>query len=98
LLTSIQASGNGLTLTELLCGEPGIARRTAQRLFAKLIESGHTRGKVGLRPLLVLDEWLNCMQAQSVQRECSIHAVLRCSSRAKLRRHVVNLGRAAITR
>ena len=37
LLNSIQASGNGLTLTELLIAHPGIARRTAQRLIAKLI-------------------------------------------------------------
>lgn len=40
LLNSIQASGNGLTLAEVLTGHPGIARRTAQRLVAKLIESG----------------------------------------------------------
>jgi Fic family protein len=40
LLNSIQSSGNGLTLAELLTQRPGIARRTAQRLVAKLIESG----------------------------------------------------------
>jgi len=40
LLNSIQTSWNGLTLTELLAGHPGIARRTAQRLIARLIESG----------------------------------------------------------
>ena len=40
LLTSIQASRHGLTLAELLTWHPGIARRTAQRLIAKLIESG----------------------------------------------------------
>ena len=40
ILNSIQASGNGLTLTELLARHPDIARRTAQRLIAKLIESG----------------------------------------------------------
>lgn len=40
LLNSIQASGDGLTLAELLAQHPGIARRTAQRLVAKLIESG----------------------------------------------------------
>jgi len=40
ILNSIQASGNGLTLTELLAKHPDIARRTAQRLIAKLIENG----------------------------------------------------------
>lgn len=40
LLNSIQASGNGLTLAELLTQHPDIARRTAQRLIAKLIERG----------------------------------------------------------
>lgn len=40
LLRSIQASPNGVTLAELLSGHPGIARRTAQRQIAKLIESG----------------------------------------------------------
>ena len=40
LLNSIQASENGLTLAELLTVHSGIARRTAQRLIAKLIESG----------------------------------------------------------
>lgn len=40
ILNSIQASGNGLTLTKLLAKHPDIARRTAQRLIAKLIESG----------------------------------------------------------
>ena len=40
LLNSIQASGSGLTLAELLTQHPGIARRTAQRLIAKLIEHG----------------------------------------------------------
>lgn len=39
LLNSIRASASGLTLTELLTGHPDIARRTAQRLIAKLIES-----------------------------------------------------------
>jgi Fic family protein len=38
LLTSIQLSEGGLTLAELLTRRPGIARRTAQRLIAKLIE------------------------------------------------------------
>lgn len=40
LLNSIRASENGLTLAELLTAHPGIARRTAQRLIAKLIDSG----------------------------------------------------------
>lgn len=40
LLSSIQASANGLTLAELLTQHLGIARRTAQRRIAKLIESG----------------------------------------------------------
>ncbi len=40
LLTSIQASDNGWTLAELLTAHPSIARRTAQRLIAKLIASG----------------------------------------------------------
>lgn len=39
LLNSIQ-SGSGLTLAELLTQHPGIPRRTAQRLIAKLIENG----------------------------------------------------------
>lgn len=41
LLNSIRASENGLTLAELLTAHPAIARRTAQRLIAKLINSGH---------------------------------------------------------
>lgn len=40
LLNGIRASDNGLTLAELLAARPGIARRTAQRLIAQLIESG----------------------------------------------------------
>jgi hypothetical protein len=40
LLNSIQAFPAGLTLAELLVRHPGIARRTAQRLIAKLIGSG----------------------------------------------------------
>ncbi len=40
VLNSIRASGNGVTLAELLTWHPDIARRTAQRLIAKLIESG----------------------------------------------------------
>jgi len=39
LQTSIQESDNGITLAELLAQHPGIARRTAQRLIANLIES-----------------------------------------------------------
>lgn len=38
LLTSIEASVNGLALSELLAQHPDIARRTAQRQIAKLIE------------------------------------------------------------
>jgi len=40
LLSSIRASENGLTLAELLTEHPDIARRTAQRLIAKLIDRG----------------------------------------------------------
>lgn len=40
LLNSIRASENGSTLAELLTAHPDIARRTAQRLIAKLIDSG----------------------------------------------------------
>ncbi|MDP2827127.1 MAG: Fic family protein [Sulfuricellaceae bacterium] len=40
LLNSIQAASYGLTLADLLTQHPGIARRTAQRLIAKLIEAG----------------------------------------------------------
>ena len=40
LLHSIQATFSGLTLADLLTQHPRIARRTAQRLIAKLIESG----------------------------------------------------------
>lgn len=39
LQTSIEESSNGITLAELLVQHPGIARRTAQRLIAKLIKS-----------------------------------------------------------
>lgn len=39
LQTRIQESENGITLAELLAQHPGIARRRAQRLIAKLIES-----------------------------------------------------------
>ena len=39
LLNSIQATGSGLTLAVLLTRHPDMARRTAQRLIAKLIES-----------------------------------------------------------
>ncbi|MFU8816506.1 MAG: Fic family protein, partial [Pseudomonadales bacterium] len=44
LLNSIRASEDGLTLAELLTAHPGIARRTAQRWIAKLIESGQVAG------------------------------------------------------
>lgn len=40
LLNSIQESDKGLTLAELLTQHSAISRRTAQRLVAKLIESG----------------------------------------------------------
>ena len=40
LLNSIRAFEGGLTLTEVLAANPQIARRTAQRLIAKLIDSG----------------------------------------------------------
>ncbi len=40
VLNSIRASNTGVTLAELLIRHPDIARRTAQRLIAKLIESG----------------------------------------------------------
>jgi hypothetical protein len=40
LLSSILGAENGLTLTELLTMHPGIARRTAQRFVAKLIDRG----------------------------------------------------------
>ena len=40
LLSSIQVSENGLMLAELLKVHPDIARRSAQRQIAKLIESG----------------------------------------------------------
>jgi len=41
LLSLIRASEYGLTLAELLTGHPEIARRTAQRLIAKMIASGY---------------------------------------------------------
>ena len=44
LLKSIRASENGLTLAELLSAHPDVARRTAQRLIAKLIDSGQVVG------------------------------------------------------
>ncbi len=40
LLSSIRACANGITLVDLLSEHPNIARRTAQRLIAKLIASG----------------------------------------------------------
>ena len=43
LLNSIQASESGLTLAELLTVLPGMARRTSQRLIAKLIENGQVK-------------------------------------------------------
>lgn len=41
LLNTIRASGNGVSLAELLTRYPGIPRRTAQRQIAALIDSGH---------------------------------------------------------
>jgi len=43
LLNSIRASQSGLTLAELLTGHPDMARRTTQRLIAKLVESGQVK-------------------------------------------------------
>ena len=43
LLNSIQASQSGLTLAALLTGHPDVARRTAQRLIAKLVQSGQVK-------------------------------------------------------
>ena len=40
LLNSIRTSENGLTLAELLAAHADVARRTAQRVIAKLIDSG----------------------------------------------------------
>ncbi|MBL8442994.1 MAG: Fic family protein [Zoogloeaceae bacterium] len=45
LLNSIQTSGDGVTLAELLTRHPEIARRTAQRLIAKLIARGEIRAQ-----------------------------------------------------
>jgi hypothetical protein len=51
LLNSIQSSGNGLTLAELLVAHPGLARRTAQRFVAGLIDRGQVfaRGEARAR-------------------------------------------------
>jgi Fic family protein len=51
LLNSIQSSGNGLTLAELLVAHPVLARRTAQRLIAGLIDRGQiiARGEARAR-------------------------------------------------
>jgi fido (protein-threonine AMPylation protein) len=45
LLNSICQSESGLSLTELLIAHPSIARRTAQRLITKLIDSGQVFAK-----------------------------------------------------
>jgi hypothetical protein len=45
ILNSIRSSKNGVTLAELLAEHPDIARRTAQRLIAKLIESGQVTAR-----------------------------------------------------
>jgi Fic family protein len=54
LLLSIQASKHGLTLAALLTAHPGIARRTAQRQLASLLESGQitARGEARARRYL----------------------------------------------
>ncbi|QJE00730.1 Fic family protein [Massilia forsythiae] len=40
VMSSIRESADGLTLAELLSRHPGLARRTAQRTIAKLVEDG----------------------------------------------------------
>lgn len=45
LLNSIEESDNGITLSELLTQHPNIARRTAQRQIAKLIETEQVNAK-----------------------------------------------------
>ena len=47
LLESLQASSSGWTLSEVLARHPNLARRTAQRLLARLVENGElvARGK-----------------------------------------------------
>lgn len=44
LLNSIRVSDSGLTLAELLAQHPDVARRTAQRLIANMIEQGEVTG------------------------------------------------------
>ncbi len=53
LLNSIGATERGLTLAELLAEHPTLARRTAQRLVAQLIESGQVAGRGPGTPLCV---------------------------------------------
>jgi len=43
LLKTIQASNDGLTLTELLALHPGLSRRTAQRWIGQWVDSGKLR-------------------------------------------------------
>lgn len=45
LLNSIGATERGLTLAELLAEHPALARRTAQRMVAQLIESGQVAAR-----------------------------------------------------
>ena len=45
LLNSIGATERGLTLAELLAKHPALARRTAQRMVAQLIESGQVAAR-----------------------------------------------------
>jgi Fic/DOC family len=41
ILSSIQTAQAGLSLSELLIAHPDLAKRTTQRLIAKLVENGH---------------------------------------------------------
>lgn len=45
LLHSIRAAASGLRLAELLTALPGVARRTAQRCIAQLIDSGQVAAR-----------------------------------------------------
>lgn len=71
LLNSIQASGNGLTLAELLTRHPDIARRTAQRLIAQLIEGGQVTalGDGRARRYFGVDTHVVRVDAQSVRSD-----------------------------
>lgn len=67
LVRSIQASPNGVTLAELLSGHPGIARRTAQRQIAKLVESGQVvaRGEGRARRYFGADDGMDKLAARA---------------------------------